>query len=61
MTKNHEIQISFRIPTLTSNRVEKIRAEMTRRNLNVEVEKSQVIRLAIDTGLDLLEKKLSVK
>lgn len=56
--RTHEVHLSFRIPVKLSERIEAVRAQMAKRNIGIEVEKAQVVRLLIERGLDYVEKEL---
>jgi len=53
-----EVLLSFRIPQKMSDRIEAVRSQMAKRNIGIEVEKAQVVRLLIERGLDYVEKEL---
>lgn len=56
--KKHEVHLSFRISKELFDRIEAVRTRMAERNVGIEVERAQVVRLLIRRGLDQVEKEL---
>lgn len=57
----HELQISFRLTKAMFERIENLRAAMVSQSVGIEVERTKVIRLTIERGLENLEIQFGLK
>jgi hypothetical protein len=59
--RTHEVGLSFRIPVSLSEKIEVVRSMMASRNIGIEVERTQVVRLLLTRGLEVVERELRAK
>lgn len=56
-----DFHYNLRVSKITHERINSILSEMAKRNVGAEVERTKVVRILLDKGLDVIEKELKIK
>jgi predicted DNA-binding protein len=59
MSTPHDQTLSFRLPRSLYDRIEDLRAKMTKRTVGVSVDRAGVLRMLLERGLESAEKDLA--
>jgi hypothetical protein len=57
----HDAHLTVRLPKDLQDRIEAIKTEMSERLSGVEMDRSRVVRLALERGIEVIEKELGLK
>lgn len=61
MKQNQDTSLTVRLPRNFHKRLEALQAEMSKKLSGVELKWSQVIRLSLEKGAEILEKEFGLK
>jgi hypothetical protein len=57
----HDVHLTVRLPKELQDRIEVVKTEVSKRLSGVEMDRSRVIRLALERGIEVIEKELGLK
>jgi predicted DNA-binding protein len=57
----HDVHLTVRLPKDLQDRIEAVQTEMSKRLSGVEMDRSRVVRLALERGIEVIEKELGLK
>jgi predicted DNA-binding protein len=57
----HDAHLTVRLPKELQGRIEAVQIEMSKRLSGVEMDRSRVVRLALERGIEVIEKELGLK
>lgn len=57
----HDVHLTVRLPQALQDRIEAVQVEMSKRLSGVEMDRSRIVRLALERGTEVIEKELGLK